>query len=262
MTPMTSELHLRAGEFQKLFTQLGPSLGFWRAAEIAALRTQSYQTPILDLGCGDGLITSFVLPRVDIGVDSWATAIEGARRRGLYERLEHRPIEHAPIPPGSVGTILSNSVLEHIADLRTILSVTARLLRPGGRLIFTVPTEAFSRWLMLPLAAYRNWRNDHYEHRNLWPLSRWQHELHLAGFDVVSVKPYLRREMVTAWDSLELLQRVWIGKHRLFSACWRRLPPNLLGRLAQRAARMDLAAPAPGGGRLIVAERRNNIVHC
>jgi hypothetical protein len=72
---------------------------------------------------------------------------------------------------------------------------------------------------------------------------------------VVKVRPYLRREMVKCWDALELLQRVWIGKRRLFSVCWRRLPRSVLTRLAQRLARVDLSAPAPGGGRLIVAVR-------
>ncbi len=250
------ELRLPAHEFQVLLDQLGPSLGVWRAAEIAALRTEIYEPPILDLGCGDGLVASFVLPRVDIGVDPSPLAIRRAAQSRLYARLEARPIEAVALEARSVGTVLSNSVLEHVANLRSALDATARLLRPGGRLIFTVPTEAFSRWLALPSAGYRNWRNRHYEHRNLWPIERWQQELERSGFAIVAVRPYLRREIVTLWDAVELLQRVWIGRHRLFSACWRRLPRFVLARLARGASRLDLSAPAPGGGRLVVAVRR------
>ncbi|HEY9726835.1 MAG TPA: class I SAM-dependent methyltransferase, partial [Chroococcales cyanobacterium] len=62
-------LHLDAATLQVLLKQQGPSLGVWRAAEIAALREQTYEPPILDLGCGDGLVTSMVVPKVNIGID-------------------------------------------------------------------------------------------------------------------------------------------------------------------------------------------------
>ncbi|MFL6653709.1 MAG: class I SAM-dependent DNA methyltransferase [Sulfurifustis sp.] len=255
-TKAAGALRLGANDFRALFDQLGPSLGFWRAAEIAALRTQTYKRPVLDLGCGDGLVMSYVLPRVDIGVDPSADAIARASPRALYGRLEAKPIEALTLAPGSVGTIVSNSVLEHVANLQAVLTACARLLRPGGSLIFTTPTDAFSRWLAVPWQGYRDWRNGHYDHRNLWPLERWHAELDRAGFTFASVRPYLRREFVLAWDALELAQRVWIGRRRLFSLGWRRLPPAWLDRLAQRAACIDLAAPAPGGGQLIVARRR------
>lgn len=255
-TQVADALHLGARDFRALFDQLGPSLGFWRAAEIAALRTQTYSRPVLDLGCGDGLVMSFVLPRIDIGVDPCVDAVARAAPRALYARLETKPIEALSLPPGSVGTIVSNSVLEHVADLHTVLIACARLLRPGGALIFTTPTEAFARWLAVPSQRYRDWRNRHYDHRNLWPWNRWYAELDRAGFTVAAVRPYLRREFVFTWDALELAQRVWIGRRRLFSLGWRRVPATWLDRLAQRAARIDLAAPAPGGGQLIVAHRR------
>lgn len=248
-------LHLPADEIHVLLDKLGPSLGVWRAAEIAALRTEIYAPPVLDLGCGDGLVTSFVLPRVDFGVDP-SPAIHRAAASRIYQRLEAESIETVRIEPGSIGTVISNSVLEHVVDLPAALNATARLLRPGGHLIFTTPTEAFSQWLTLPTQRYSDWRNRHYEHRNLWPVERWQEELSRSGFKVVKVRPYLRREMVRCWDALELLQRIWIGQRRLFSMCWRRLPRRALLRLAQRLSRVDLSAPAPGGGRLIVAVRR------
>jgi hypothetical protein len=47
---VTDPLHLDAGGFRALFAQLGPSLSTWRAAEIAALRTQTYEPPVLELG--------------------------------------------------------------------------------------------------------------------------------------------------------------------------------------------------------------------
>lgn len=251
----SAELHLGPDDFKALLERLGPSLGLWRAAEVAVLRTRRYEPPVLDLGCGDGIVTSFVLPRVEIGIDPCPEAIRRASASRLYERLENASVEAAAISPETIGTVISNSVLEHVADLSAALRATARLLRPHGHLIFTVPTEAFSGWLALPTRAYGAWRNRHYEHRNLWPLDRWAHHLRQADLTLVAVQPYLRRELVAAWDVMELAQRIRIGRRRLFGLFWRRLPPGLLERLAHRLARLDLAAPPPGGGRLIVARK-------
>lgn len=256
MNVASPSLRLGATDFQKLLVNLGPSLAMWRAAEIAALRQQVYEPPVLDLGCGDGIVASFVLPQIDIGVDPCPIAISRAAKRSVYRRLEARPIEALDIEPASIGTIVSNSVLEHISNLDQVLAAAARLLRPGGQLIFTTPTDAFTRWLALPLTSYGNWRNRHYEHRNLWPVTRWQQHLERAGFHITTSHSFLRRPLVTTWDMLELLQRIYIGRHRLFSLGWQRLPPRALERLANWAADIDFATPDEGGGRLIVARKR------
>lgn len=70
------------------------------------------------------------------------------------------------------------------------------------------------------------------------------------------VRPYLRRELVSTWDGLELLQQICIAKRRVLGVFWRRISPSAMHRLAQRASRLDLSGSAPGGGRLIVARKR------
>jgi len=246
-------LYLEEKDFHKLLTLQGPSLGLWRAAEVAALREQDYPAPVLDLGCGDGLVTSLVLPHVDLGLDPDPEAVRRARRSGVYDRLEALAVEAADLPAGSFGTVISNSVLEHVPEIDRALGAAARLLGPGGRLVFTAPTEAFSAWLALPHPGYAAWRNRHYAHLNLWPLERWRRRLEQAGLRVEQVRPYLRRRLVAAWDLLELAQRLRAGERRPAGLLWRRLPPGVVQRLARRAARLDLSAPEPGGGRLIVA---------
>ncbi len=147
-------LYLDAATFHTLLKLQGPSLGLWRAAEIAILREQVFEHPVLDLGCGDGLVTSQVLSRVEIGLDPDEKVLKRAAQRGVYERFEATRAEEMRLPDASVGTVVSNSVLEHLPRLDAVLEAVARVLRPGGRLIFTVPTEAFSRWLVLPIARY------------------------------------------------------------------------------------------------------------
>jgi SAM-dependent methyltransferase len=248
-------LYLNQEDFYTLLANQGPSLGLWRAAEVAALREQAYDPPVLDLGCGDALVSSLVVSKIDFGFDPDPVALEKAKRRGIYRQLEALPVEQAGLARGSIRTVLSNSVLEHIPNLDEVLAEVGWLLEPGGRLIFTAPTEAFSGWLTFPLVGYANHRNRQFAHRNLWPLEEWAEHLQQAGLEITCVRPYLRHPLVALWDFLELLQQVRIFKRRMVGMMWRAIPAETKHRLAGRASRTDLSAQEPGGGRLIVAEK-------
>jgi SAM-dependent methyltransferase len=256
--PLTQQrpLYLDTSTFRVLLERQGPSLGLWRAAEIAVLREVTYEHPILDLGCGDGLVTSLVMPHVEIGLDPDKKVLERAARQGVYDRFEPVFAEDMQLPEASIGTVVSNSVLEHLSRLDATLEAVARVLRPGGRLVFTAPTEAFSTQLALPSKRYALWRNHQLSHLNLWPLERWMQHLERVGLEIEVVRPYLRPHLVRIWDEFELMQQIWIGRRRLVGMIWRRIPPRGLDHLAQWASLIDLSSPPPGGGRLIVARKR------
>lgn len=52
-----------------------------------------------------------------------------------------------PLPDGAFATSVSNSVFEHLPDLDACLREAHRVLRPGGRLMFTMTLGTFSRHL-------------------------------------------------------------------------------------------------------------------
>lgn len=252
---MPQPLSLDATTLAWLLRLQGPSLGLWRAAEIAALRQCEYARPILDLGCGDGLVSAMVLNQIEAGIDPDPDAIRKAACTGVYLNLENAFVERSELPDGQFGTIVSNSVLEHIPDLHPVLVKARRLLRPGGHLVFTVPTEHFSESLVFPFRRYSSWRNRQLCHLNLWPEARWQDALQKAGFRVVTIRPYLQSRLVFYWDVLELLQQARLARRRLFGVAWRRLPPRVIHSIASRISRLDFSAPSPGGGRLVTAQR-------
>ena len=83
MQYLTTPLCVSDRDFRFLFTRFGPSLGFWRAAEVAALREaglsgEAYAVPVLDLGCGDGLVSSLVFHRIAVALDPDQTALTRA----------------------------------------------------------------------------------------------------------------------------------------------------------------------------------------
>lgn len=235
---------------------MGPSLALWRAAEIAALREQIYEPPVLDLGCGDGLVTSMVLSNVEFGLDPDENSLNRAATRRIYERFLALPAERAPLRTGTIETVISNSVLEHLERIREVLCAVSRILRRGGRFIFTVPTELFSSSLALPSERYGAWRNRQLIHVNMWTLDRWCERLWDAGLHLEEARPYLRPSLVRWWDLMELAQMVWVGRYRLAGMLWKSLPDSTLARLARRASRIDLSSGAPGAGQLIVAVKQ------
>lgn len=248
-------LYLDAATCRNLLKRFGPSLALWRAAEIAILRDVTYKHPLMDVGCGDGLVTAHVLPYADFGVDPNEQALQHAAKLHIYGRLEALPVQQLPLPDGSITMVLSNSVFEHIPEIDTVLASLARILSMGGRLVFTTPTDTFSTWLFLPVPAYARWRNRALNHLNLWSVQEWKRHLEAVGLEVELVRPYLRREQVWLWDALELLQLVWIGTRRLFSLFWKRLPETWLDTMAQRLSTWDMSLKYDGGGRLIVARK-------
>ena len=89
---------------------------------------------ILDLGCGDGVLTKKL---ADLGcevvaVDSSAPQVEAARQLGLDARVmsgEALPFQ------GEFDAVFSNAVLHWITRADPLIAGVYRSLRPGGRFV-------------------------------------------------------------------------------------------------------------------------------
>lgn len=92
--------------------------------------------PILDVGCGRGEFLALLAEEgiAGRGVDGDAGMV--ARCRALGLDVEHGELnEHLDgLPDGSLGTVFSAQVIEHLphAELRRLLELSLRKLRPGG----------------------------------------------------------------------------------------------------------------------------------
>lgn len=96
---------------------------------------------LLDIGCFDRVLLERVSARVSraVGIDPLATEYSRGNvqiHRGLVG--SGKPGEH-PFGPASFDCITLLAVLEHIPDTPAIARECARLLRPNGRVIITVP---------------------------------------------------------------------------------------------------------------------------
>jgi ubiquinone/menaquinone biosynthesis C-methylase UbiE len=103
----------------------------------------------LDLGCGDGRLTSLLQAPVVVGADVSNVALSRARSR-LPETVELVglvPDAGLPFADGEFDLVLCAETLEHVHDVQRLLSEVRRVLRPGGRLALTTPAH---RLLMRP----------------------------------------------------------------------------------------------------------------
>jgi SAM-dependent methyltransferase len=138
------------------------------------LRRELSQTrgSLLDIGCGAQVYRDLVPAQVAYrGIDT-----SDAKARFGYEVPDTHYFDGDDwgVPDGAFDTALCTEVLEHIPDPAAFLTRAYRCLRPGGRLVLTVPFAA--RWHFIP---YDYWR---YTPSGLHRL------LTAAGFDEVRVQ--------------------------------------------------------------------------
>ncbi len=125
---------------------------------------------LLDYGCGGQPYKSTFAPYISkyIGADVTAAL-------GVVLDIELDVIGQVPLPNESVDTILSTQVLEHIYDFQSYLADSARLLRPLGRLVISVPMH---------------WRHHEVPY-DYWRFTKYGlvKSLESSGFRIVDIRP-------------------------------------------------------------------------
>ncbi len=122
------------------------NLGLGCGAPVDLLAPAAGET-VLDLGSGPGLDAFLTAQRVGakgrvIGVDMTPEMVDrardGARQAGLSQ-VEFRlgRLEDLPVEDGSIDAVTSNCVINLVPDKARVFAETARVLKPGGRLVIS-----------------------------------------------------------------------------------------------------------------------------
>jgi SAM-dependent methyltransferase len=132
-----------------------PFLWFGEKRGMAALRRgllADARGAVLEIGAGTGLN----LRHYPAGLDQLVLAEPGARigghidldraPAGVPTRLEQAPAEELPFADASFDTVVSTLVLCTVGDPRRAVAEVARVLRPGGRLLFLEHVRAEPGW--------------------------------------------------------------------------------------------------------------------
>ena len=146
---------------------------------------------VLDLGCGAG---RFVAALRDagcdpVGVEVAAAALERARENapGADLRLLE-PDGSIPLEHGSVDLVWCSEVLEHVADGAHLLLEARRVLRPGGRILLTVPFHGRLQAAAIALARFDAHFDPQGQHLRFFTRTSLARVLRAAGFEAVRVR--------------------------------------------------------------------------
>ena len=260
-----------------------PPVALWRAIELRTLVGETFPRPILDLGCGDGLIAHAFLqgdPPIETGFDPWLDQVRKAPATGAYGYVQQALGDAMPYPNDTFGSVLSNSVLEHIPDLEPVLREVARVTRPGGRVFFTVPSDAFRHLLagyrdraaagkLEDAEAYATEIDTWLEHHRYPTPEDWGVMLGRVGLYLKRAVYYVSPDVMVLWDRANAAYGVrsgkglpfyrWLASPRLRSLGYQRWVKQwvvrALGRRWRAAYAMDVPADGVGGGLLVVGEK-------
>lgn len=248
-------------------------LGLIRAIDCRYLSSVDFKGSVLDVGCGDGLFAKILFDnaegRVDTGIDYDPIELGKARKTGIYKKLFVCSATSMPFQDSCYDTVFSNSVLEHIPDLEVALSEISRVLKPGGKLVFTVPSQYLSEQFLFPVIFkkiglkalgqyYIDFKQRMWKHYHLYPPEAWIDKLDKHGLKVIKYQ-YIHPEPVTRLCDLlvfsglsSVISRKYFGRLLLFP---NRLRGKILARLFKRLYYLNMEI---GSTIFIIAEKTLN----
>lgn len=229
------------------------SHSLWRSQEFSLFYRHKniLKRPLLDFGCGDGSFSSVLFEKINYGVDIDEDALKVAAKYKIYDQLICISYKDSNIPlrTESVGSVFSNSVLEHVIDLEKIISEIYRVLVKGGIFMFTVPTIQFK----VDLATYFGNKdseriNEQFYHRHLLEEAQWIKLLQDMGFTIVNFQPYQ-----PYWFTI--MYRL-INSFGLWKIMGLKMPPHFLKRLFIKIIKNSTFKTKKGGNIFVVAEKK------
>jgi len=202
-----------------------PATLFWRLFEIEALvRKVRMRGRILDLGCGDGRVSSTVFPCAKdswngdsdnslIGIDPDVEDSAIARESGIYEKVHTCSAATIPEKDGSFDFCFANSVIEHIPDIDEVLAEVGRVLKPKGMFIFTAPSTGFDRLMKTSrfwaekfsrgnLEEYSRMIDARLAHYHYYDHNKAEAMLKNVGLEIVQEEYYFPESAVRMWESI------------------------------------------------------------
>jgi predicted TPR repeat methyltransferase len=155
-----------APRFDAHLIELGYRIpGLVRRELLAAAPPGGIAGPMLDLGCGTGLLavaTGDLIAGPLIGVDLSERMLAMAGQRNLYAELHHADIERfLAAEQRQFPLILAGDVLPYFGDLAPVLRAVAARLRLGGRFTFSLEALAAGE---SPAEGWRLGRLGRYAH--------------------------------------------------------------------------------------------------
>jgi len=213
-----------------------PSDGLLRAIETNLWNLYSFKNKkVLAIGIGDGRYDSLIFrkqKKIDVGIDNDVNSINLARQNKLYKKVCLESAEHLSFKSNSFDLVISNSTFEHIKNDQKAIYESSRVLKKGGKLIFSVPTDNLEKifkkiGITKKEIKWFNQRVFHFHYRNL---EEWKKILYKNGLKINKYYFYMDMKLLKTWWSLFKIS-VFRPYHR---ELWSYLKDSPYGKLAPK----------------------------
>jgi len=121
----------------------------WRSRWTFALSEIDDGMAVLDAACGDGVFGEMVIKQKQsqvVGLDISNIALAQAAKRGLVTHHCNISTDPFPVKPASFDVVTMLCCLEHIFDPAFALNEAARAVKPGGKVLVTLPNAVHYRF--------------------------------------------------------------------------------------------------------------------
>ncbi len=259
-----------AADFERYFPYTPAALCVKECARLTALRRYACQSPILDVGCGDGLFASIAFDGAEVwGIDIDADEGRWAAASQAYSQVILGDVTRAKLPEAFFATCVANCSLEHVPRIDLALATICKSLKPGGRAYLFVPNKDWASQMLsyrllesAGLASFaelfRSSVDRFFKHHHLHDRDEWRDIVSAAGLRAVSIEPALSTGTTVAFELLLLPSLAgWANKQ--LTTRWTNFPParRLFARrvhaLVERI--LETASSELSAEFLIVAER-------
>lgn len=168
-----------------------------------ASRFVSNAERLLDVGCGDGIISFFIKNRVEkiYGLDMSSEALKIAEKRGfIVQGKIDFDKNKFPFENNFFDTVTCLDVIEHVKDPRKLLNEIYRVLKKDGKLILSTPNIRFTDHLykLLFKGTFPKTSEDSKEydggHLHFFTFSDIRNLLINTGFKVIKEKGIINKK--------------------------------------------------------------------
>lgn len=109
--------------------------------ELELFEKCTMEEPILEIAIGDGYFSSLLFKlkgqKLDYGADLIYGTINSAKKYNHCKNYIVMDAVEIPLPDNCIGTVVMNNLMHHVPDRSLVLKEVLRVLKNGGKFIFT-----------------------------------------------------------------------------------------------------------------------------
>ncbi len=127
----------------RLYSHPNPAIRYTESKRVSImLRELDGQERVADIGCGEGYVLGKINSKELVGFDISETALKRASSV-KRAKLVKGNAEELPFSDSYFDAVLCSETLEHTQHPRKVLEELSRVVKPGGKLVVSVPNEPF-----------------------------------------------------------------------------------------------------------------------